>query len=155
MRKLRFYGRRQSALEEVLPRLLEKVLNQNLRAVVLFNDNSFLEVSDKILWTYTPLSFLPHGTKNDGLATNHPIWLTTTLENPNHSQLCILTCYVPHIWEKELFAQYIYIFNIDDENELSSAKAVWSDQKKNFDVGIWQQDQRGKWVTMDTFDKIP
>lgn len=154
MKKLRFYGRQQSTLAEMLPRLLEKVVAQGLRSVVLFDNQEQLTALDASLWTYSPLSFLPHGTKKDGAAEDQPIWLTTILENPNDSQTCVLTCPVPHIWEKDMFQQYIYLFDLKDADDVATAKNIWAQQKNTFETGIWRQDDAGKWSEIASFDKI-
>lgn len=154
MRKLRFYGRQQSTLEAMLPRLLEKVMEQGLRSVVIFDNQDQLDALDNTLWTYSPLSFLPHGTKKDGEAKDQPIWLTTILENPNDSQTCVLTCPVPHIWENLIFNQYIYLFDCNTPNDVSIAQEIWLAQKDAFDTGIWHQDSTGKWSEAKNFEKI-
>src|SRR5690606_37093273 len=86
-----FYHLTRTPLEKTLPKILEKVLASGLRAVVVTDTQERLEALDIMLWTYNPGAFLPHGTHNDGQASYQPIWLTTHFENPNGSQVIVVT----------------------------------------------------------------
>ena len=83
--EVRFYHLQSSTVEQALPALLEKALQQEMRAVVRTGSEARLQSLDSYLWTYRPDSFLPHGTATDGHAGDQPIWLTLQAENPNQA----------------------------------------------------------------------
>ncbi len=88
-----FYHLKFSPLEKITPRLVEKVYASGLRAFILVEDDERLTQLNTSLWTYSTLAFLPHGCRLDSETTKdqQPIWLSTTLENPNQSTVCVVT----------------------------------------------------------------
>lgn len=75
----------------VAPRLVEKMYAQKQRGVLLIHDTHTYQDINDVLWTFSKVSFIPHGGKEDGLAPeDQPFWLTSTLENPNHANVLIL-----------------------------------------------------------------
>src|SRR4051812_5441053 len=86
-----FYHLQNSPLERALPQLLEKVVQSGNRAVVLAASDDRIEALANMLWTYTPDSWLPHGSVRDGSAADQPVWLTTQEDNPNGARILVLT----------------------------------------------------------------
>ncbi len=74
----------------MLPKLLEKTLASEKRAVVLAASVDRVEALAAQLWTYDPDSWLPHGTARDGSPEEQPIWLTERDENPNGAAFLFL-----------------------------------------------------------------
>jgi DNA polymerase-3 subunit chi len=48
-------------LERALPRIAERIVAEGGRALVVAADAGRREALDRLLWTYAPASFLPHG----------------------------------------------------------------------------------------------
>lgn len=65
-------------LEKSLPKLLEKVLEQEKKAIIKFETAEHLEHFNTVLWTYHPKSFLPHGKDSCERPNQQPILLTTS-----------------------------------------------------------------------------
>ena len=65
MTEVSFYHLTARPLESALPRLLERTLESNSRAVVITSSDERVEMLDDLLWTYDPASWLPHGTKKN------------------------------------------------------------------------------------------
>jgi DNA polymerase-3 subunit chi len=141
-----FYHLTRSTLEEALPRLLEKVLASGQRAVVRTVTRERLELLDRHLWLYSRESFLPHGSEADGLAQHQPVWLTTTIENPNGAGVLVLV-EGARMEDASAFARVLDLFDGQDEEALSAARERW---RRARDLGhrlvYWQQSQRGGWV---------
>jgi len=89
--EIRFYHLQRKTLEDALPQILEKVLERGWRAVVMAASEERVEALNLHLWTYRDHSFLPHGSARDGNAEHQPVWLTIEDENPNGSNVLILT----------------------------------------------------------------
>tara|TARA_B100001750_G_C15258502_1_gene471429 strand:- start:59 stop:517 length:459 start_codon:yes stop_codon:yes gene_type:complete len=144
-----FYHLTTTPLEKTLPRLLEKVLASSLRAVVLAQNHDHMMDLDHLLWTYTPLSFLPHGCQNtddhDSFASQQPIWLTTYIENPNTSKVLIVTN-GSLIRESGTFEKGIDLFNGLDEKAVQDTRKRWKTYKEQGHcVTYWRQDDKGQW----------
>ncbi|MGL4371593.1 MAG: DNA polymerase III subunit chi [Alphaproteobacteria bacterium] len=118
-----FYQLTLSSLEKALPRLLEKILEAGHRVVVPAGSSERVQSLSYACWTYSPLSFLPHGTQADGhRPEDQPIWLTTTEERPNGASVLVLT---EGMFPSRLegYDRYIYIYEGQNPEALERAKA--------------------------------
>lgn len=88
-----FYHLMLTPIEKVTPRIVDKIYAANLRALIWVENEEHLAQLNTSLWTYSTLAFLPHGCRLDSEETKdqQPIWLSTTLENPNNSTVCVVT----------------------------------------------------------------
>ncbi|MDP4725022.1 MAG: DNA polymerase III subunit chi [Alphaproteobacteria bacterium] len=86
-----FYQLMLTPLEKVVPRIVDKIYASNLRALIWVENDEQLTLLNTSLWTYSTLAFVPHGCRLDSEETKdqQPIWLSTTLENPNRSTVCV------------------------------------------------------------------
>ena len=138
-----FYHLTRASLEEALPKLLERVIAANLRAVVLCGSEERVEALNAHLWTYDPASFLPHGTVKEGMAARQPIWLTAIDENPNGATVALLTEGVS-LGNPSAYVRILDIFNGRDELAVASARLRYKEAKT---AGHWlkyyQQSDRG------------
>ncbi len=138
-----FYHLTRSPLEVALPKLLERVVAANLRAVVLFGSEERVEAFNALLWTYESASFLPHGTVKEGMAARQPIWLTAEDENPNRADVAVLTEGVS-VANPGGFTRILDIFNGRDELAVAAARLRYKEAKT---AGHWlkyyQQTERG------------
>ncbi|MEO1264581.1 MAG: DNA polymerase III subunit chi, partial [Pseudomonadota bacterium] len=72
-----FYHLEHSALEQVLPSLLEKSRARGWRCLVHAGSEDRAEAIDAQLWTYRDESWLPHGRETDAAtAPRQPILVT-------------------------------------------------------------------------------
>lgn len=83
---------RVESLSPPLGRLIEKIWQNKKRALIVTSSREEAEFIDQILWTYTPLSFLPHGCEGqDSTPMDHFFWVTTDQNhNPNKSETAVL-----------------------------------------------------------------
>jgi DNA polymerase-3 subunit chi len=82
---LRLYQLRTQPLEQMLPRLLEKLYSAGDRVLVLVSSAERAAVLDRQLWTFSTASFLPHTLIDDPMAAEASIWLATQLPNTDVS----------------------------------------------------------------------
>lgn len=145
MTEVSFYHLERQSLDQVLPKLLERVVDSGLRAVVLAGSQERVERLNALLWTYDEASFLPHGAQADGDLDEQPIYLTTEEENPNGATvLAVIDGVRPaHI---DRFDRCLELFNGNDEAEVTAARERWKQYKDaGHDVVYWQQTPQGKW----------
>ena len=145
MTEVSFYHLERQSLDQVLPKLMERVIGSGLRAVVLAGSPERVERLNSLLWTYDDTSFLPHGAKSDGNAAEHPIYLTTEEENPNGATvLAVVDGIEPG--NVGQFDRCLDIFNGNDEGDVADARERWKKYKAGgHEVVYWQQTPQGKW----------
>ncbi|MFO0998373.1 MAG: DNA polymerase III subunit chi [Alphaproteobacteria bacterium] len=145
MTDIRFYHLQRKSLEDALPVLLEKILERGSRAVVMAGSAERVEALNAHLWTYSQGSFLPHGSQRDGHAEDQPVWLTTGEENPNGSDVLVLTdgASAAHI---ESFKTCCELFDGNDTAAVEEARRRWQAYKAaGHDLTYWQQTDEGRW----------
>ena len=145
MTDVSFYHLTRSSLEQALPRLLEKILDSQKRAVVYGATDERIDALNTTLWTYGRGSFIPHGTHKEGNTVDQPVWLTTQEENPNGATFLVLienqTC--PDL---EPYERCLILFDGNDEVALKDARASWKAlREKGHTITYWAQDQNGRW----------
>ncbi len=145
MTAINFYHLTINTLSEALPKLLEKVLENKLRALVVTDSEERSEEISKGLWTYHPQSFLPHGTKKDGRASEQPIWISAEPINENKADVLILTNDVsaPDV---SSYQRVLDIFDGNNPESVTLARERWKTYKdQGHSPAYWQQDDNGKW----------
>lgn len=143
--KINFYHLTQTPLGKALPRLLEKVIEADMRAVVKLEDEESVEKLNTELWTYTTKVFLPHGSAKDGYPKEQPIYLTAKNENPNGAEVFVFVGNTePYALEN--FKKCMYMFDGNDSGQLQTARSRWKQYKdQGFEITYWQQSDKGAW----------
>jgi DNA polymerase-3 subunit chi len=145
MTEVSFYHLERQSLDQVLPKLMERVIGAGLRAVVLAGSSERVDRLNTLLWTYDDGSFLPHGCRADGNVAEHPIFLTTEEENPNGATVLAVIDGVKATYIGD-FDRCLDIFNGNDEADVSDARERWKKYKADgHEVVYWQQSPQGKW----------
>ncbi|ABI58872.1 MULTISPECIES: DNA polymerase III subunit chi [Nitrosomonas] len=71
-------------------RLCSKAVQQGLKTVVYIPDAELANRFDKLLWTFSPTSFVPHCQADDKLAGVTPVILNNQLEMPEVAYFDVL-----------------------------------------------------------------
>lgn len=145
MAEIRFYHLERQSLDQVLPMLLNKALQNGHRIIVKAPDTKEVERINTHLWTYDPNSFLPHGSNKDEKNTDQPVWITDTDENLNNADVLILT---QGRNDENLEGFNLVCDMIDGRNEdtVAQARKRWQSYKDaKHHVTYWQQTPEGKW----------
>jgi len=140
-----FYHLQRQSLEQALPRLLGRVLDAGLRAVVVAGSEERVDALNTLLWTYDPASFLPHGGPRDGNGELQPVYLTWHEENPGNAEVLVLVDGVP-AFDLDQFSRCLELFDGRDEAAVTRARTRWKDyQAAGHRVTYWRQSDSGKW----------
>lgn len=91
MTEIRFYHLQTRSIDQALPDIVQKALSAGHRIVVRARDEGEVERLNSHLWTYRPNSFIPHGSRKDGHATDQPVYLSAGNDNPNGADALIVT----------------------------------------------------------------
>jgi DNA polymerase-3 subunit chi len=146
MTEMLFYHLQGQNPESVLPPLLEKSLDRGWRVIVQGASEDRIEALDAHLWTYRDDGFLPHGTWRDKEAAVQPVLLTVAEDNPNRAAVRFLIDAAPVPQDAEAYERIVIIFNGDDDEALTAARAQWAQAKdRGFATTYWQSDQHGRW----------
>jgi DNA polymerase-3 subunit chi len=144
-----FYHLQRRSLDDVLPGLLERALQRGWRAVVQGASEERIAALDEHLWTYSDDSFLPHGSAREGDAETQPIFLTTGMENPNGAAVRFLiegAEIAPILARNEAYERLMLLFDGNDAEALSAARAQWSELKAGgHTLAYYQQTEDGRW----------
>ncbi len=146
MTDVRFYHLTRTRLETALPKMLEKTLERDQRAVVIAGSDERVESLNAQLWTYDDRGFLPHGSAKDGFAEDQPVWLTARDENPNGAQVLFLNdgASAQSLGD---YATCAILFDGTDDTAVACARDQWRTLKAaGHEVTYWKQDERGKWT---------
>lgn len=145
MAEVGFYHLDRMPLDEVLPKLLEKALGSGARMVLRAPDAEAVERLNRLLWTFSQSSFLPHGSAADGWSEDQPIYLTAVDEAPNGAEILVQV----EGAEAADFTPYRRVLDLFDGGNaeaLAAARARWRAYK---DAGhaltYWQQKPEGGW----------
>ena len=145
MTEIGFYHMTRSSLEQALPKLLEKVLEQGKRALVLAGSPERVEALNGHLWSYDPGGFLAHGSSRDGSPERQPIWLSDQDENLNKADMLFLTDGATSAQVGQ-FARCFELFDGANDEAVAAARARWTRYKdEGHNLTYWQQNDRGGW----------
>jgi DNA polymerase-3 subunit chi len=151
MTEVLFYHLQNMTLEKVLPPLLEKSLQRGWRVVVQATSEERTDALDAHLWAYRDDSFLPHATWRVPDARAQPIVLTIEEGNPNDAQVRFLVDNAGLPADAERYERMVLVFDGDDSEALTMARAAWSQSKaRGFTVTYWQADEGGRWQRRDS-----
>jgi DNA polymerase-3 subunit chi len=145
-----FYHLERRTMEDVLPGLLERTRERNLRALLRVGSAERMEALDAHLWTYSEQSFLAHGTAAEGHQTLQPIFLTTENENPNGAEVLFLVGgALPEDWAAPslgAFTRIVLLFEGRDPEALAAARTAWRNAREaGHDITYWKESPSGKW----------
>ncbi|MCW8835663.1 MAG: DNA polymerase III subunit chi [Rhodospirillales bacterium] len=145
MTEISFYHLQQAPLALALPKLLEKTLAAGKRAVVVVGSEERAEALSGDLWTYSPDSWLPHGTEKDGHPADQPVWLTTKDENPNGATFLFLADGAESAKVAD-FERCFDLFDGNDDDAVKAARDRWAAYRAaGHDLAYWQQTESGGW----------
>jgi DNA polymerase-3 subunit chi len=141
--EVRFYHLERQGIEQVLPGLISKALENGHRIIVKTANDNDLQRLNEHLWTHNPNSFIPHGAKKDGNADRQPVWLTTEDENPNNADVLILAQGAESASHGN-FKLCCDMIDGRDPQAVTDARVRWKQYKdQGFAVTYWQQGEKG------------
>lgn len=145
MADINFYHLTAKPLEWALPKLLEKAMETGAHSLVLAASEERVEALNSHLWTYEQRSWLPHGSKKDGMPEEQPIWLSAEDDNPNDAEFLFLTDGATTS-DLSPYRRVFELFDGRDEQAVIAARDRWRTYKEDgHDLAYWKQDDNGRW----------
>jgi len=144
--EIRFYQLEQRRVDQALPPLLGRALEEGRRVVVRAASEEMVAALNERLWTYDDASFLPHGAAGDGDPMEQPIFLTSELENPNAATMLVRLSGAETGEADNAFDLVVLMFDGRHEAALAQARDEWrrlKDQGRT--ISYWRESDEGGW----------
>jgi DNA polymerase III subunit chi len=138
-----FYHLTVMPLERVLPQIAEKVLAGGNRLLVVDGDERRRAALDRLLWTFTPESFLPHAQIGSGMDERQPILLAGEVDAANGARHIALA---DGVWRDDAL-DFERAFHFFDEEAIRAARAAWKGlaEREGVSRRYWKQNEAGRW----------
>jgi DNA polymerase-3 subunit chi len=144
--EIRFHHLERRRVDEALPRILERALEEGRRVLVRASSEEMAAAINERLWTYDDAGFLPHGAASDGDPATQPIFLTSEAENPNGATMLVRLSGVEAAQGDEAFDLALLLFDGRDESALARARAEWRRLKdEGRAISYWRESDEGGW----------
>ena len=136
-----FYHLTRQPLDQVVPRLAERVVASGQRLLIVSGDAGQRRTLDQRLWDYAAESFLPHAQAGVGDDAVQPVLIASTPDAANGAR-CILIA--DALWRDEALA-FERAFHLFDEANIAAARAAWKGLGAHAGVErrYWKQGPRG------------
>lgn len=145
MQDIRFYHLTQQTLEQALPKLMVKVVEAGMRALVKVPDKTYMDTLDKVLWDFDPASFIAHDKDGSKHPSDQIIFLTVGDDNQNNADIIVL---VDNMMCDDVakYKRCLYMFDGRNENIVAKAREHWKSFKDaGTEMSYWQQTEFGGW----------
>lgn len=141
--KVDFYHLTASPLERVLPRIAERILAEGGRLLVVEGDPARRAALDKILWSYTPDSFLPHGVAGGEHDARQPVLIAPDVDAASQARNVALA---DGEWRDDALA-FDRAFHFFDDDRIGDARAAWKAlaARDGIERRYWKQSDSGRW----------
>jgi DNA polymerase-3 subunit chi len=144
--EIRFYHLEQRRVDQALPPLLERALEEGRRVLVRASSEEMVAALNEGLWTYDDASFLPHGAAGDGDPMEQPIFLTREQENPNAASMLVRLSGAEAGEADDAFDLVVLMFDGRDEAALAHARGEWRRLKdQGHTISYWRESDEGGW----------
>jgi DNA polymerase III subunit chi len=142
----RFYHLERRRVDQALPTLLERALEEGRRVLVRASSEEMVAALNERLWTYDDASFLPHGAAGDGDPMEQPIFLTSKLETPNAATMLVRLSGAEANEADDAFDLVVLMFDGGDEAALAQARGEWRRRKdQGRTISYWRESDEGGW----------
>lgn len=130
-------------LERVLPRIAERVTSDGGRLLIVAREADQRAMVDRLLWAYSPESFLPHAQAGAGDDGAQPVLISGEPTAVNGARNVAL---VDGLWRDEALS-FARAFHFFDDESVAAARQAWKSLAGREDVErrYWRQDESGRW----------
>ena len=138
-----FYQLAESAPEQIVASIAEKLLSEGGRLLVVAEDESVLTRLDRLLWDHAPTSFIPHGLAGGADDARQPVLLATSPDAPNAARNILIA---DGQWRDAALAYY-RAFHLFDGATVTAVRAAWKllAGREGVERRYWAQ-ENGKWT---------
>ena len=138
-----FYHLTTMAVERALPKIAEKIIGNGGRLLVVAESATQRQALDRLLWTYSPESFLPHGEAGGADDAAQPVLLSGSTVAANAARNIAL---VDGVW-RDAALEFDRAFHFFDADRIAEARTAWKALADRDGVtrNYWKQNDDGRW----------
>ncbi len=138
-----FYHLTATPLDRALPGIAQRVLSSGERLLIVSENEAQRGAIDRLLWTFSAESFLPHGQAGEGDEAGQPVLIAPAADPANGARHIAL---VDGRWRDEAL-QFERAFHFFDGDNVAAAREAWKGLKgrDGIERRYWKQDDHGKW----------
>ncbi|THD36626.1 MAG: DNA polymerase III subunit chi [Sphingomonas sp.] len=137
-----FYHLTVTPLERALPRIAERVVAGGGRLLIVSDNDAQCGAIDKLLWSYSAESFLPHGLAGDEDASQ-PVLIANDVSAGNGATNIAL---IDGQW-RDAALGFDRAFHFFDADRIADAREAWRAlaDRDGIERRYWKQNDAGKW----------
>jgi len=138
-----FYHLTATPLERALPSIAQRVVAGGGRLLIVSGDEAQRGAIDRLLWSYSPESFLPHGQAGGGDDATQPVLIAAEVAPANAAANVAL---IDGEWRDEALG-FDRTFHFFDADRIADARIAWKSlaDRAGVERRYWKQDGAGKW----------
>jgi DNA polymerase-3 subunit chi len=138
-----FYHLTVTPLDRALPQIAEKVLASGGRLLLVAESEAQRIALDRLLWSYSPESFLPHACAGGEGDADQPVLLAETTEATNGARNIALA---DGVWRDEALG-FDRAFHFFDGERIAEARLAWKAlaDRDGIERRYWKQSESGRW----------
>lgn len=143
--KVDFYQLSAFPVEQVLPRIAERLVEERARLLVVADHSAVLDRLDRALWSYRDDGFLPHAIAGQDVDAEQPILLSAQMatDAANGARNIALA---DGQWRDDALT-FERVFFLFDDQTVEGARTAWRalGDREDLERRFWRQDENGKW----------
>jgi DNA polymerase-3 subunit chi len=138
-----FYHLTVTPLERALPSIAQRVVAGGGRLLIVSSDEAQRGAIDRLLWSYAPESFLPHGQAGGEEDATQPVLIAADVEPANQAANVAL---IDGEW-RDAALSFDRAFHFFDADRIQEARAAWKGlgDRDGVERRYWKQGDAGKW----------
>jgi len=138
-----FYHLAVTPLERALPSIAQRVVAGGGRLLIVSGDEAQRGAIDRLLWSYSPESFLPHGQAGSDDDAAQPVLIAAEVAAANQAANIAL---IDGEW-RDAALSFDRAFHFFDAERIEEARAAWKAlaDRDGVDRRYWKQNDAGKW----------
>ena len=138
-----FYHLTVTPLERALPSIAQRIVAGGGRLLVVSSDETQRGAIDRLLWSYAPESFLPHGQAGGDDDAGQPVLISA---DPAPANAAAHIALIDGQWRDEALG-FDRAFHFFDADRIADARAAWKAlaDRDGVERRYWKQDEGGKW----------
>lgn len=144
MAHISFYHLTAESPEKSACRLLEKCYQNQAKILVRTADIEMQELLNRTLWTFAQKQFIPHCSASDEKHEQHPIYITTTKENPIKANMLMLFNTLDGLYED--FQRIFVLFTKDYEGIKVACQKLNTPSNV---INYYKQSHKGAWEQVE------
>lgn len=144
-----FYHLERTGPLDVVPSLVDKIYNRGLKSWIYHPDKALLKEMDRVIWTFSQQSFVPHCLEGDESMAHASSILSAQLPPKEGGKIDVFIALAPYAVEEDLpdVSRVVDMFESQDSAVLAQARERWRFyREKEISCAYWIQTSEGKWV---------